>query len=160
MAAHRDDDDPMAPLTLTAAPTLRRSPTDAAAVTVVIADDHPLFRRGVARAIKRAPALELVGEASDGREALALIAALEPDVAVLDHRMPQLSGVEVCAQLRLHPHLPKTAVLLLSAYEDPAIAAAAYAAGASACLGKTASHGEVCAAIERIGRERREFAEP
>lgn len=141
-------------------PALQSADSDDVPLTVVIADDHLLFRRGVARAIRRAPALELVGEAADGSEALALIAALEPDVAVLDHRMPELTAVEVCAHLRLHPLLPKTAVLVLSAYEDPAIAAAAYAAGAAECLGKTASQREVCEAIVRVGRAWRANAEP
>ncbi len=120
--------------------------------TVLIADDHPLFRRGVARAIRRHPGLTLVGEATDGREALALIAALEPDVAVLDHRMPELSGVEVCAQLRLRPYPPETAVLLLSAFEDPDIVSAAVSGGAAGYVGKTASQGEICEAIEHVGR--------
>jgi two-component system nitrate/nitrite response regulator NarL len=121
-------------------------------LTVLVADDHPLFRRGVARAIGRHPGLELVAEATDGREALALIAAMRPDVAVLDHRMPGLSGVEVSAQLRLHPESSPTAILLLSAFEDDEIVAAAIGAGASGYLGKTASPAEICAAVERVGR--------
>ena len=121
-------------------------------LTVLIADDHPLFRRGIARAIARHPALELVAEAGDGREALDLIAALEPDVAVLDHRMPELSGVDVCAQLRLRPEPPRTAVLLLSAFEDADIVGRAVAAGAAGYVGKTASQGEILSAIEHVGR--------
>lgn len=150
----------MTPTTTLTSPRPLPALSEEAPITVLIADDHPLFRRGVARAINRTPGLELVAEAGDGREALALIAALEPDVAVLDQRMPGLSGVDICAQLRLHPHLPKTSVLLLSAYEDPSIAAAAFAAGASGCLGKTATQGEVCREIERIGRGGRADAEP
>lgn len=129
-------------------------------VTVLIADDHPLFRRGVARAIGRHPALELVAEATDGREALALIAAMRPDVAVLDHRMPGLSGVEVSAQLRLQPESSRTAIVLLSAFEDAEIVAAAIGAGASGYLGKTASPAEICAAVECVGRGGMAFATP
>jgi two-component system nitrate/nitrite response regulator NarL len=121
-------------------------------LTVLIADDHPLFRRGLARAIRRAPGLELVAEATDGREALALIGALDPDVAVLDHRMPELSGVDVCAQLRLRPERGRTNVLLLSAFEDREMVAAAVAGGAAGYVGKGASQGEICEAIERVGR--------
>ncbi len=120
-------------------------------VTVLIADDHPLFRRGMARAITRAPGLRLVAEAQDGREALELLEAIEPDVAVLDHRMPELSGVEVCARLRSSHDAPSTAVLLLSAFEDADMVAAAIKAGAGGYVGKTASQGEICAAIERVG---------
>ena len=121
-------------------------------LTVLVADDHPLFRRGIARAIARDTGLTLVAEAQDGREALELIEALRPDVAVLDHRMPELTGVEVCAELRARELAPDTAVLLLSAFEDADIVADAVAAGAGGYVGKTASQAEICAAIERIGR--------
>jgi two-component system nitrate/nitrite response regulator NarL len=119
---------------------------------VIVADDHPLFRRGITRTIRRDPRFELVAEAVDGRDALTLIAALEPDVAVLDHRMPELSGVEVCAQLRLRPDPPRTAVLLLSAFEDRDIVASAVACGAAGYIGKTAAPADICEAIERVGR--------
>jgi two-component system nitrate/nitrite response regulator NarL len=128
------------------------APVDVTPVTVLIADDHPLFRRGIARAIHRHPALELVAEAGDGEEALELITLLEPDVAVLDHRMPGLSGVAVCAALRQRPTPSATAVLLLSAFDDDEIVSAAVRRGAAGYLGKTASQGEICDAIERVGR--------
>ncbi len=131
-------------------PAAAPAPTRDEPLTVLVADDHPLFRRGIARAIERDPGLRLVGEATDGREALGLIAALAPDVAVLDHRMPELSGVEVCAQLRLRPE-PATAVLILSAFEDGEIVSAAVASGAAGYIGKTASQAEICAAIECVG---------
>jgi two-component system nitrate/nitrite response regulator NarL len=121
-------------------------------VTVLIADDHPLFRRGIARAVHRRPGLELVGEAVDGNEALELIALLRPDVAVLDHRMPGLSGVEVCERLRAMPAPPSTVVVVLSAFEDAELVDAAVARGVTAYVGKTASQGEICDAIEHVGR--------
>jgi two-component system nitrate/nitrite response regulator NarL len=105
----------------------------------------------MARAIRRDPRFDLVAEAADGREALALIAALEPDVAVLDHRMPELSGIEVCAQLRLRPAAATTSVLLLSAFEDPELVASAVACGAAGYVGKTASQAGICDAIEHVG---------
>lgn len=120
-------------------------------VTVLVADDHPLFRRGIARAVQRHPLLRLVGEARDGTEALELIDALEPDVAVLDVRMPGLSGVDVCAELQARAVPPATAVLLLSAFEDRAIVADAACAGAAGYLGKTASPREITEAIEQVG---------
>jgi two-component system nitrate/nitrite response regulator NarL len=133
------------------APQTETAPGAEPPLRVLIADDHPLFRRGMARAVRRRPGLELVGEAVDGREALALIAALDPDVAVLDVRMPELSGVDVCAQLRLRPEPPRTAVLIVSAFEDAALVSAAVGCGAAGYVGKTASQGEICAAIERVG---------
>ncbi len=134
-------------------------PVAAEPLTVLIADDHPLFRRGVARAIGRRPGLTLVGEALDGREALELIDVLRPDVAVLDHRMPGLTGVEVCTALRERPDPPPTALLLLSAFEDTGIVADAVAAGAAGYVGKTASQGAICEAIERVGRGELAFTE-
>jgi two-component system nitrate/nitrite response regulator NarL len=141
----------MTTATMTEAATMSAPSLDEP-LTVLIADDHPLFRRGVARAIRRHPGLTLVGEATDGREALALIAALNPDVAVLDHRMPELSGVDVCAQLRLRPEPARTAVLLLTAFEHPDIERRAADSGAAGFVGKTASQGEICEAIEIVGR--------
>ena len=66
-------------------------------VRVIVADDHPLFREGVARAIKEWPELELVAEVADGREALDLIRAELPHVAVVDMRLPGLDGAEIAA---------------------------------------------------------------
>ena len=65
-----------------------------APVTVLVADDHPLFRRGLARAINRHRALDLVGEAVDGAEALELIELLRPGVAGLDVRLPRQTGAQ------------------------------------------------------------------
>ena len=127
-------------------------PLDTEPVTVLVADDHPLFRRGVARAIARNPMLRLVAEAQDGAEAIELIDALDPDVAVLDHRMPELTGVEVCARLHARDEPPRTALLLLSAFEDGEIVAEAVGAGAAGYIGKTASQAEITEAIEQVGR--------
>ncbi len=130
-----------------------------APVTVVVADDHPLFRRGVARAVQRHPGLKLLAEAADGREALELIDALEPDVALLDHRMPGMTGVEVCAALHARETPPGTAVLLLSAFEDGAIVADAVRCGAAGYVGKTETLDGVCAAVEEVGRGGLAFTE-
>ncbi|HEU4974184.1 MAG TPA: response regulator transcription factor [Baekduia sp.] len=118
-----------------------------APLRVVIADDHPLFRRGLARALQRDPRFQLVGEAADGREALRLIELTAPDVAVLDLRMPGLSGIDVCEEVLSHaPELPP-GLLLLSAFEDDEIVRAAIAAGADGYVGKEVPQAEVCDAI-------------
>jgi two-component system nitrate/nitrite response regulator NarL len=70
-----------------------------ARVRVLVADDHPLYRDGIVRAIKQRPDLELVGEAGDGRDALASIQEIEPDVAVVDFSLPSLSGIQVVTAL-------------------------------------------------------------
>src|SRR4051812_16849619 len=65
-------------------------------ISVVVADDHPLYRDGLVRAISSVPELVLVGEAADGLEAELLIDELRPDVVLLDVKMPGLGGVELC----------------------------------------------------------------
>ena len=130
---------------------LAAAPLDGEPLRVLIADDHPLFRRGIARAIARHPDLTLVAEAQDGREALELVDVLEPDVAVLDQRMPGLTGTEVVAALHARSEPPTTALLLLSAFEDAELVAGAVRAGAAGYVGKTASQGEICDAIVRVG---------
>jgi two-component system nitrate/nitrite response regulator NarL len=133
-------------------PHLAAARADAAPVRVLVADDHPLFRRGLARAIERHPGLDLVAEAADGRAALDLIHALAPDIAVLDVRMPRLTGIEVCAALQGDPGAPPTALLMLSAFDDSALVSDAIAAGAAGYVGKDASQVDVCRGIEHVGR--------
>ncbi len=133
-------------------PHLDAARRESVPLRVLVADDHPLFRRGVARLVQRRAGLELVAEAADGRQALELIDALRPDVAVLDLRMPRLTGLDVCAELRARPAPPPTRVLILSAFEDAALVWDALSAGASGFVGKDAAPATVCAAIEAVGR--------
>src|SRR4051794_34103506 len=118
-------------------------------VSVVVADDHPVYRDGLVRAISSADGLELLGEAADGRQAERLIEQKRPDVALLDVKMPALGGVELCE--RLVGRVP-TRVVMISAYLDPNLVARALRAGASAYLGKDASRDEICDALVRVGR--------
>src|SRR2546423_5202848 len=90
-------------------------------IRVVVAEDHPLYRDGLVRAICSSPQLELIGEAADGGEAEDLIAELVPDVALLDVKMPVLGGIEVCERV-VRSGLP-TRVVMLSAYLDPNLVA-------------------------------------
>ena len=122
-----------------------------APVTVVFAEDHPLYRDGLARALGSHPGLRLVGEACEGAGALGLIEELEPDVALLDVKMPGLDGVEVGRRVAASEGLP-TRVVLLSAYLDPSLIAQGLAAGAAGYVGKDATREEICAAVLRVGR--------
>ena len=114
---------------------------------VVLADDHPLFRDGLSRAISSHLGLELVGEASDGPEALALIEEFDPDVALLDIKMPGLDGIEVCASVARRVSRPATRIVLLSAYVEPSLVWRAAVAGASGYLSKEASRTDICDAL-------------
>jgi two-component system, NarL family, nitrate/nitrite response regulator NarL len=119
-------------------------------VSVLVADDHPIYREGIVRAIKERPDLELVGEAADGRHALEEIKRLGPAVAVLDIRMPGLDGTQVLSALRRDG--VETEVLFLSAFMEPELAYKTVAAGAKGYLSKESSRQEVCEAITTIAR--------
>jgi len=125
-------------------------------VTVLVADDHPIYREGIVRAIKDRPELELVGEAGDGRQALDQVRRLGPEVAVLDIRMPGLDGTQVLAAMR-REGLP-TEVLFLSAFMEPELAYKTVAAGAKGYLSKESSRQDVCDAISTISRGGTAFA--
>jgi two-component system, NarL family, nitrate/nitrite response regulator NarL len=127
-------------------------------VRVVIAEDHPMYRDGVVRAIASAAELELVGEAETGDEALLLIEYRDPDVALLDVRMPGIDGIDLCARLAAHDPPLRTRVILLSAYLDPALVSRAVRAGAFGYLGKDASRDEICDALVAVGRGRAIFS--
>jgi two-component system, NarL family, nitrate/nitrite response regulator NarL len=119
-------------------------------VTVLVADDHPVYREGITRAVKDRPDLELVGEAGDGREALEGIRRARPDVAVLDIRMPGLDGTQVLAALR-RDSIP-TEVLFVSAFMEAELAYRTVAEGAKGYLSKSASRAEICDAIVTVAR--------
>lgn len=117
---------------------------------VLIADDHPLFVDGLARRVKERPELELIGEASDGPAALEAIRQLQPDVAVLDIKMPGLDGLRVAAAVT-REQLP-TKVVMLSAYVESPVVFKALGAGARAFLAKDSDRREVCEAIVAVAR--------
>ncbi len=117
---------------------------------MLIADDHPLFREGVARSIRERPDLELVAAAEDGRGALAAIREHRPDVAVLDVRMPGLDGLEVLRAVR-RDELP-TRVLMLSAFAEAELVYRAIELGASGYLSKDAGPDAVLDGIAGVAR--------
>ena len=121
--------------------------------TVVIAEDHPLFRDGLAQAISRRPDLELVATTADGRSALEQIRRLEPDVAVLDMRMPGLRGLDVVEALARDGS--PTRVLMLSAALESSVVYAAVAAGAAGYWSKDAERDVICDAIAAVARGER-----
>ena len=126
--------------------------TDPRTLTVLIADDSDAYRSGMARAIRAHPELDLVGEVDGGVAALAALAELRPDVALLDVRMPGLDGLEVTQRLRSIEPALETRVVLLSAYMDDTVVARAREVGADAYLSKAASRREICAEAIRVAR--------
>jgi len=110
--------------------------TGASPRRVFIADDHEGYRSGVARLVAEHPALEVVGQAADGNEALAGIVACQPDVALLDVRMPGMSGIDVCRRLQAEGSAPAARIVLITGTPDPVLSSQAAEAGAVALLGK------------------------
>lgn len=112
-----------------------------AVIRTVVVDDHSLIREGTRQILEREPDLEVVGEASTGEEALDLIARLEPDLALLDLRLPDISGIEVAREVRERGSA--TRVVLLSAFDDEEYVVEALSAGAAGYLVKTMPSGEL-----------------
>ena len=106
-------------------------------ITVVIADDHGLVRRGTREILEQEPTLAIVGEASSGAELVDLIAACQPDVALVDVGMPDMSGID--ALERIKAEWPHVAVLVLSIHDDIEYVWKAIQAGASGYLTKDVS---------------------
>jgi two-component system nitrate/nitrite response regulator NarL len=119
-------------------------------VTVVIADDHPLFRKALQETIDAHTELQVVAVAADGEEALQAIQAHLPQVAVLDMRMPKLDGRDVARRVR-EAELT-TRVLFVSEYHGGELVLQALTAGGAGYLSKVASAEEICSSILRIAR--------
>jgi DNA-binding NarL/FixJ family response regulator len=113
-------------------------------VRVVIADDHPMFRYGLKAAVSSADEVEIVGEAADGRELLAVTEHTRPDVVLTDLTMPGLDGAAAAEILARHPEI---AVLVLTMHEDNQALLAALRAGARGYLLKGADRAEIIRAV-------------
>lgn len=116
--------------------------------TVLIADDHRIFREGLRRILESRPGIEVVGEAGDGVAALEWIRSAEPDVALVDISMPRLSGIEVIRQLA--KEALDTRAIVLSAHETHAHVAQALKAGAVGYVVKGDGASELFEAVEAV----------
>ena len=116
-------------------------------ITCVVADDHPAMLSAVAEILERS-GFAVVGRARDGGEALALIESERPDIAVVDVRMPRLSGIEVASQAATTA--PDTSIVFYTAYGDRALLSEALDVGARGFVLKEAPLGDLVRAVERV----------
>ena len=126
--------------------------------TIVLADDHQLVRQGFRALLEAQPDLSVVGEASDGREAIDLVDRLKPHVLIVDLRMPGLNGLEVTR--RVSQRVPRTRIIVLSMHANEAYVLEALRYGADAYVLKDSSAAELVRAVREVIAERYYLSPP
>lgn len=117
-------------------------------ITVLLADDHALVRRGFRRMLEDDPGIRVVGEAADGAGAVRLARELQPQVIVMDMAMPGLNGTQACIEILREQ--PKIAILILSMYSEDNYVRSALAAGARGYILKNALDIDLAAAVKKL----------
>jgi RNA polymerase sigma factor (sigma-70 family) len=125
-------------------------------IRVIVADDHSVVREGIRTVLEAADDFDVVAEAATGAQALALIDEHDPDVAILDLTMPEMSGIDVITRLR--ERSARTSVLILSMHDHPEYVLGAVRAGADGYLLKSAGPGEVRDAVRAVAEGRESFS--
>ena len=117
-------------------------------ISVIIAEDHAVVREGTRELLDREEDIEVIGEAANGSEAVALVEELNPDVAILDISMPVMTGIEATEKIKTIR--PATAVLILTGYDDDSYVFALLTAGAAGYLLKDVPSAEVVRAVRSV----------
>lgn len=119
-------------------------------ISVMLVDDHPLFRQGLRRVLESQEDLEVIMEVSDGEEALRLTKQLTPDVVIMDINLPHMNGLQVTRELK--QVVPEVAVIMLTAYHDDEQIFHSVRAGAAAYFPKDITPRRLVEAIRQVGR--------
>jgi two-component system response regulator DevR len=127
---------------------MRRMDDQSPTVRVFLLDDHELVRRGIRDLLEQEPDMEVIGESDSAVEATRRIPALRPDVAILDGRLPDGSGIEVCRDIRSVD--PSIRALILTSYDDDEALFAAIMAGAAGYLLKQIRGGDLVDGVRRV----------
>jgi DNA-binding NarL/FixJ family response regulator len=117
-------------------------------ISILLVDDHKIVREGTRQLLASSGDIHVIGEAADGREAIKMAAEIQPDVVVMDVRLPQLNGIE--ATRIITSRFQNIKVLILSAYDDDSYVFPLFEAGASGYLLKTSSSAELAEAIRSV----------
>ena len=125
------------------------------AFRILVADDHEVVRRGLCSLLQTQPEWEVCGEAADGREALAKVQKLRPDVVILDIGMPSLHGLEATRQIL--KMIPQTKILILTLHDSDQVVREVLNAGARGFLLKSDAARDLVAAVEALRRDKTYF---
>jgi DNA-binding NarL/FixJ family response regulator len=127
--------------------------TNRMTVRILLVDDHPIVRQGLRTLLEGHPGWEVVGEASDGIEALDKVEALQPDVVVLDVTMPRMNGLEACRSLQKHK-TDGLEVLFVTQHDSPHMMREALEAGARGYVVKSNAARDLLEAVEAVSQHR------
>jgi DNA-binding NarL/FixJ family response regulator len=124
------------------------------AVRILLVDDHPIVRQGLRTLLEGRPGWEVVGEASDGIEALDKVQSLQPDVVVLDVTMPRMNGLEACRLIQQKQKTSGLEVLVVTQHDSPQMMREALDAGARGYVVKSNAARDLLEAVEAVSQHR------